>query len=98
MARAKNTKRSDGRLQSKVYLGDGKYKYVYADTQRELYRKVQEVKLKIGKGIDVSAERDTFGEWAERWLRKKKGKISEGRYQTYAIRVKKMDDISNIPI
>lgn len=98
MARAKNTKRSDGRLQSKVYLGDGKYKYVYADTQRELDRKVQEVKLKIGKGIDVSAERDTFGEWAERWLRKKKGKISEGRYQTYAIRVKKMDDISNIPI
>ena len=98
MARAKNTKRSDGRLQSKVYLGDGKYKYVYADTQRELDLLYLAVKLKIGKGIDVSAERDTFGEWAERWLRKKKGKISEGRYQTYAIRVKKMDDISNIPI
>ena len=43
-----------------------------AVSQRELDRKVQEVKLKIGKGIDVSAERDTFGEWAERWLRKKK--------------------------
>lgn len=98
MARAKNAKRSDGRLQSKIYLGDGKYKYVYADNQRELDRKVQEVKIKIGKGIDISAERDTFGKWAERWLKKKKGKISEGRYQTYAIRVKKMDDISNIPI
>ena len=47
MARAKNTKRSDGRLQSKVYLGDGKYKYVYANTQRELDRKVQEVKFQL---------------------------------------------------
>lgn len=51
MARAKNTKRSDGRLQSKVYLGDGKYKYVYADTQRELDRKVQEVKLKSARAL-----------------------------------------------
>jgi len=98
MARTKNIKRSDGRLQSKIYLGDGKYKYVYAETQKELDRKIQEVKLKIGKGIDISAERDTFGVWAERWLRKKKGKVSDGRYQTYAIRVKKMDAICHIPI
>lgn len=98
MPRAKKTKRADGRLRSKVYLGDGKYKYVYAETQRELDRKVQEVRLKIGKGIDITAERDTFGQWAERWLRKKKGKISDGRYQTYDIRVRKMEDISCIPI
>ena len=30
MARMKNTARADGRVQSRVYLGDGKYKYVYA--------------------------------------------------------------------
>lgn len=42
MARAVNTKRSDGRLQSKIYLGvvDGKakYKYVYASTQKQAQR------------------------------------------------------------
>ena len=98
MPRMKNQKRSDGRVQSKVYLGNGKYKYVYAENNKELAEKVQEVKLRLGKGIDVSAERDTFGTWAERWLRKKQGKISDGRYQTYAIRVKKLDSISSIPI
>lgn len=65
MARNKNSKRSDGRLQSKVYLGvvDGKakYKYVYAATQKELNAKIDEVKLQLGKGLDVSAQRDTFG-------------------------------------
>ena len=78
----KNQKRSDGRLQSKVYLGDGKYKYVYAATQKELNKKIDEIKLKIGKGIDVTADRDTFGEWAERWLKLKKSEVSNGRYNT----------------
>ena len=39
MPRMKNKARSDGRLQSRVYLGDGKYKYVYAATQKELAEK-----------------------------------------------------------
>ena len=83
MPRAKKTKRADGRLRSKVYLGDGKYKYVYAETQRELDRKVHEVKAKIGKGIDISAERDTFGEWAKLWLENKQPEISAKRYAAY---------------
>lgn len=58
----KNTKRNDGRLQNKVYIGGGKYKYVYASTNKELTQKVQELKLRIGKGIDITAERDTFDE------------------------------------
>lgn len=94
----KNTKRKDGRLQSKVYIGNGKYKYVYASTNKELEHKVQEIKLQLGKGIDVSAERDTFGQWADRWLKLKKLEVSNGRYSTYSYRVKNLAPIANMQI
>ena len=94
----KNTKRKDGRLQSKVYIGNGKYKYVYAANNRELERKVQEIKIQLGKGIDVSAERDTFGQWADRWLKLKKLEVSNGRYNTYSYRVKNLVPIASMQI
>lgn len=98
MARAKNKTRADGRLQSKVYIGSGKYKYVYAATSKELQEKINEIKLKLGKGIDVTAERDSFGYWAEKWLKLKKVEVSNGRYITYTARLKNLDPISYIPI
>lgn len=94
----KNTQRKDGRVKASVYLGDGKYKYVYAANNKELDRKVQEIKLRLGKGIDVSAERDTFGQWAERWLKLKKLEVSNGRYNTYSYRVKNLDPIAYMQI
>lgn len=98
MARIKNARRADGRLQSKVYLGiiDGKrkYKYVYARTQKELNEKVDEVKIKLGKGLDILAQRDTFREWAERWLRLKKTEVSPHRYYVYECRVKNLSPIA----
>lgn len=102
MARNKNSKRSDGRLQSKVYLGvvDGKakYKYVYAATQKELNAKIDEVKLQLGKGLDVSAQRDTFGEWAQRWLKLKKTEVSDKRYRSYCAVIKYMEHLNNVSI
>ena len=102
MVRNKNSKRSDGRLQSKVYLGvvDGKvkYKYVYAATQKELNAKIDEIKLQLGKGLDVSAQRDTFGEWAKRWLKLKKTEISDKKYRAYEAKEKYIDHLYNIPI
>lgn len=94
----KNAKRKDGRVKASVYLGNGKYKYVYASNNRELDRKVQEIKLQLGKGIDVSAERDTFGQWAERWLKLKKPDISAKRYAAYQYTVRHFESISNMPI
>ena len=94
----KNQKRSDGRLQSKVYLGEGKYKYVYASTQKELNKKIEEIKLKLGKGIDITAERDTFGEWAQKWLKLKKTEVSNGRYNTYTYRVRNLNPLEIITI
>ena len=93
MPKARNKKREDGRLQSKVYLGNGKYKYVYAANNKELEEKVQEVKLKIGKGLDVSAERDSFGFWADKWLKLKQLEVSHGRFLTYKARYKNLESI-----
>ena len=72
---AKLTKRADGRYQMNVFIGkvDGKarYKTVYGATQREVQRKAEEVKAAIGKGLDITAQRDTFSAWRERWLKSK---------------------------
>ena len=102
MAKVKNKKREDGRLQSKVYIGnvDGKakYKYVYAQTQKELEKKVLEVKVSLGKGINVSAQNDTFGEWLEQWLKLKKVEISDKKYKSYLYKKSYLKNILNIPV
>lgn len=102
MARIKNTRRADGRLQSKVYLGtvDGKpkYKYVYASTQKELNAKVDEVKIQLGKGLDISSQSDTFGEWVERWLKLKKSEVCDKRYCAYKSATKYINYLYGIPI
>lgn len=96
------TKRSDGRYQTKVYTGtkDNKkqYKYLYASTIKELDKKVQELRLKLGKGLDLSADRDTFGYWGERWLKLKKIEVSAKRYESYYGRFANLSAIHNIAI
>ena len=94
----KNSKRKDGRVKSAVYIGDGKYKYVYAVNNKELAQKVQELKIQLGKGIDITAELDTFGVWTERWLKLKKAEVSNGRYNTYTYRVKNLAPLRNVQI
>ena len=93
----KNKKRSDGRVRAKVYIGqvDGKpqYKYVYAGNNRELEAKVQEVKTKLGKGLDLTAERDSFEYWTERWAKLKKSNVSAGRYASYSARLSNLKSL-----
>ncbi len=102
MARMKNEKRADGRVQSKIYLGtvDGKkkYKYVYATNNRELEQKVQELKIKLGKGLDVTAERDKFSYWAEKWIKLKSSEVSHGRTITYSARIANLGPIKDMEI
>jgi integrase len=87
MPKKRNTKRQDGRIAVQVYLGrvDGKrrYKTVYGRTQKEADEKALQVKLAMKKGIDVTAENDTFGQWAERWLKLKKESVSASQYGAY---------------
>ncbi len=101
----KNKKRSDGRIQAKVYLGieNGKkqYKYVYGKTQKEVDDKILEIKLQKKKGIDISAERDTFKDWAEQWLLIKKAEVSYSWYMnllTYVEAFEPLYDMSIIKI
>lgn len=85
---ARLSKRADGRYQMSVYLGRDengkrKYKSVYGSTQKECQQKAAEVKIKLGKGIDVDAQRDTFAAWCERWLVMKEAEASPGQYRMY---------------
>ena len=95
---AKNKRRSDGRLQKKIYLGDGKYKYVYAHSQKELEQKAQAIKISMGKGLDLAADRNAFGEWADIWLDQKALEVSEKRLTSYAAAVRKFDILAQTPM
>lgn len=82
-------KRKDGLYASQVYLGTEngkrKYKTVYGKTQKEVKEKVAELKLKLGKGIDVAAADEPFSLWAERFI---KGKEAEGVGYNYIVNLK----------
>jgi integrase len=67
---------------------DGKkqYKYVYGTTQKEVDRKVEEMKVSMRKGVDISASNDSFEVWANYWLISKKHEVSKDRYSTLVSR------------
>ncbi|QEY34658.1 site-specific integrase [Caproiciproducens galactitolivorans] len=93
MPKKQNTKRDDGRIAVQVYLGlvDGKRKYktVYGRTQKEADEKALQVKIEMNKGLDVTADQDTFSDWAECWLKiKQVSAMSEGQYKNYERTVK----------
>ena len=81
----KLTKRADGRYQMQVYLGVGEdgrkqYKTVYGKTQKETQQKAEELRVKLNKGIDISAQRDTFSAWCDRWLIIRRTEASTAQY------------------
>lgn len=96
MPRAK--RRPDGRYGARVSLGNKQYKYVCANSQRELDEKIAQIKLKLGKGLDIAAERDTFKEWGDLWLRQKKMTVCDQTYRTCVSRYKRFEPLYFIPI
>lgn len=84
MSKRSNATRSDGRIAVQVYIGrvDGKrrYKTVYGKTQKEADQKAQEIKIALGKGLDVTRENDTFGKWSDRLLQIKKSMVCDNQY------------------
>ena len=92
MPKKKNAVRADGRISVQIFLGRDtngkrKYKTVYGQSQREADKKAEQVRLSIGKGLDIMAENDTFGEWANRWLKIKKAEVSISQGSIYDSRV-----------
>lgn len=92
MARAK--KRADGRYCAQIYLGRDdtgrkQYKAVYAKTPAELKEKETAVRLQLGRGLDVLAQRDSFDTWADDWLRlKERENITPRQMDNYRRAVK----------
>ena len=86
MAKKMNTPQADGRYRVRVYIGikDGKkaYKSVYGKTQKEADIKAEELKVSLRKGIDISAQNNSFKIWAEYWLTSKRHEVSPDRYTT----------------
>lgn len=88
MAKSRVKKRPDGRYMMQIYLGmvDGKRKYksVYGASVKEVENKAQEVRVSLGKGLDILAQRDMFNTWAEDFYRiKSAAKITEGQKANY---------------
>ncbi len=102
MPKPRVKRRQDGRYAMQIYLGrkDGKrtYKTVYGNSPKEVEERAVEVRLQLKKGIDVTAARDTFEVWANRWLKLKASEVSAGRLQVYQYDVKRLDCLYPIEI
>lgn len=90
MAKKMNTPQPDGRYRVRVYIGikDGKkaYKSVYGKTQKEADIKAEELKVSLRKGLDISAQNNSFKTWAEYWLISKKQEVTLDRYNSLVTR------------
>lgn len=87
MPKKSNKTRADGRIAVQVYLGKGedgkrKVKTVYGKTQKEANQKADELRASLGKGLDISKERDTFENWAELFLAAQKKKLTDSEYKS----------------
>ena len=66
-------KREDGRWEGRIVVGhkengDSIFRYIYADTQKELTAKLRQ-NIDIYQGIDLTEQsRMTLAEWLEQWL------------------------------
>ena len=102
MPKISYTKRADGRLQTKMYIGTeyGKpiYKYIYARTYKELETKYNEVKARQNKGLDIMSDKDTFGYWSQIWLRSKKSEVSDKWYNVLKTDINKLDKLFGEPV
>lgn len=78
--------RKDGLYSSNIYLGmengKRKYKTVYGKTQKEVKAKVAQLKVQMGKGIDVTSDRDIFKTWIDKFLQKKEREDLTAAYLT----------------
>ncbi len=92
MAKKGNKKRADGRIAIQIYLGKdengkAKRKTVYGKTQKEAERKAAELKRQLGKGLDLTVENDTFGFWADLFVKSKANETSVGQTNMYRAKV-----------
>ena len=98
---AKLIKRADGRYRLQIYIGRDKngkriYKTVYGNTQKEVQHKADELRAALGKGIDISAQRDTFRQWRERWIASKT--CGAGQLAAYKANINHLSELDYMEI
>ena len=77
-------KREDGRWEGRIVVGhkengDSIFRYVYADTQKELTAKLRQ-HIDIYQGVDLTEQsRMTLAEWLDQWLAWRSGWINGWR-------------------
>lgn len=90
----KYKKRSDGRYQANIYIGTEnnkkKYKTVYGKTEKELDKKIREVRNQLDKGIDIISSSTPFKDCVKKWL--KHLKTSESQHKLYEYRISVFTD------
>ena len=91
MPKKSNTRRADGRIAVQVYIGlvDGKRKYktVYGKTQKQAEQKAADLRAQLRRGIEITAQHDTFSVWAKYWLALKASEVSDDQYALISARV-----------
>lgn len=87
-------KRKDGRYFTRVDIGNGKYKDVYGTTQKEANEKAQDLMAQVKKGMNIEAQRDTWGQWSAKWIATKIS-CSKGQYQNYQTGVKHFETLKD---
>lgn len=95
-------KRSDGRYAAHIFLGvkDGKrqYKTVYGTSKREVNEKAAELRAKMGRGIDITAN-DSFGVWADRYIAiKKTEQLSAGHINGLQVNREHLACLDDFPL
>lgn len=104
MAKSKRTKRPDGRYEDTVMIGydeNGKpiRKHLYGRTNKELDEKINAIRISLGKGLDISAQENTFSVWAEHWLKTKKTQVGNSQYTHYVTYVNYLNNyIGDTPV
>ena len=77
-------KREDGRWEGRIVAGhkengDSIFRYIYADTQKELTAKLRQ-HIDIYQGVDLTEQsRMTLGEWMDQWLENITGTTSSAQ-------------------
>lgn len=67
---AKHYQRKDGRYAAKITI-NGKQKFLYAESQKELDKKITDYKYEFERGMIINSQDMTFKELAERWFMSK---------------------------
>ena len=81
-------KREDGRWEGRIVAGhkdngDSIFRYVYADTQKELTGKLRQ-HIDLYQGVDLTEQsRMTLGEWLDQWLEDISGTIRPNTMTRY---------------